>query len=198
MRAGTVVVLVGLLCLSALPGAAQPPEGGGMSPEMAAMMAAYEAAGTPGAPHQELAKGVGNWKLTVTWWMEPGAEPMVSEATSTRAALFGGRYLEEKVQGLMMGAPFEGYGLTGYDNVRGKYWSIWIDSMSTGVMASEGEADASGAVVLHGTYPDAMTKGMTKVKTVLSREGDGKEKMEMWEDKGGEMVKTMEITSVRQ
>ena len=32
----------------------------------------------------------------------------------------------------MMGMPFEGIGRTGYDNVTGKYWSTWIDNMSTG------------------------------------------------------------------
>jgi hypothetical protein len=187
-----------MLFATAVPGAAQPPEGGEMPPEMAAMMQAWAAAATPGEPHAELAKAAGTWKMTVKFWMEPGGEPMVSEATATRQMMLGGRYLQEKVEGVTMGQPFEGFGLSGYDNVRGKYWSIWMDNMSTGTMTSEGEKDASGAIVFHGSYPDAMTKGMTKVKTILRRDGDDKESMEMWEEKGGQQVKTMELTAVRQ
>jgi Protein of unknown function (DUF1579) len=169
-----------------------------MKPDMAAMMQAWQAAATPGAPQQELAAMAGTWKMHVTSWMEPGAPPQVSEATSTRLMILGGRYLEEKVTGTMMDQPFEGRGLTGYDNVKGKYWSTWIDNMSTGVMNSVGEKEPSGKLVLHGTYTDAVTKEPMKTKTVMWNEGPNKQVMEMWEHRGGDMVKTMEIVAERQ
>ncbi|MGV8942237.1 MAG: hypothetical protein ACOH1P_12025, partial [Lysobacter sp.] len=53
------------LCLAiALPALAQdpPPK---MSPEEAAMMQAYMEAGTPGAPHQALAKTAGDYDLAI-------------------------------------------------------------------------------------------------------------------------------------
>ena len=50
----------------------------------------------------------------------------------------------------MMGTPFTGHGMTGYDNVTGKYWSTWTDSMSTGIMVSEGSCDAEGVCTFIG------------------------------------------------
>ena len=50
----------------------------------------------------------------------------------------------------MMGMPFTGHGMRGYDNVSGKYWSTWNDSMSTGMMVSEGTCDAQKRLHLHG------------------------------------------------
>lgn len=169
-----------------------------MNPDMAAMMQAWQAAATPGAPQQELAEMAGTWKMHVKMWMEPGAEPEVSEATATRQMILGGRYLEEKVSGTTMGQPFEGRGLTGFDNVKGKYWSTWVDNMGTGVMTSVGEKEPSGRLVFHGTYNDPMSKQPVKNKTVMWKEGPNKEVMEMWEHRGEKMVKTMEIVSERQ
>ncbi len=40
-----------------------------------------------------------------------------------------------------MGKPFEGMGITGYDNIRGQYQTIWIDSMATGMMWVSGQYD---------------------------------------------------------
>ena len=33
-------------------------------------------------------------------------------------------------------AAFTGVGRTGYDNVTGRYWSTWTDTMSTGVVGT--------------------------------------------------------------
>lgn len=171
---------------------------GEMSPEMAAMMQAWAKAMTPGEPHEMLASQAGTWKLTVKFWMEPGGEAQVSEATSVRQMIMGGRYLEEKVDGVSMGQPFQGHGITGYDNVSGEYWSTWIDNMSTGVMMLHGKADDTGKVTYHGEISDPMTGGATKVKSVWWAEGADKEHYEMYMSHGDEMVKSMEITSVRQ
>src|SRR5229473_2520705 len=81
------------------------------------MMEKYTKAATPGPEHQQMAKMAGKWKLSVTTWMMPGAPPMKSEATSEYRAILGGRFLEEEVHGTMGDQPFEGRGLSGYDNV---------------------------------------------------------------------------------
>lgn len=191
--------LLCVLALAALPLLAQEGQGGPgeMSPEMAAMMEAMAKAAAPGEPHQKLARGEGTWAMTVKFWAD-GPEPMVSQGTATRKMIMGGRYLEEKVDSTAMGQPFKGYSLTGYDNVKGEYWSLWIDDMSTGAMVSHGKEDDSGKVVFHGTYADPTTGNEAKVKMVSWMEGEDKEIFEMWEDRGGEMVKSMEITMLRQ
>ena len=58
----------------------------------------------------------------------------------------GGRFLEERVQSSFMGQPFSGIGYTGYDNVKKKYVSTWMDNMGTMIMVMEGTPDPAGKV----------------------------------------------------
>src|SRR5690606_4126800 len=102
-----------------------PPE---MSPEQAAMMQAYQQAGTPGPQHAEMAKPAGTYDLAIKSWMSPDAPPTSETGTATRSMILGDRVMVEKVEATMHGQPFTGHGMTGYDNVTGKYWSTWNDS----------------------------------------------------------------------
>lgn len=61
----------------------------------------------------------GSWITTTSIWMSgPGSEPMVTEGTSEKSWVLGGRWLEERYQGTMMGRPLEGRGMTGFDNYK--------------------------------------------------------------------------------
>ena len=40
-----------------------------------------------------------------------------------------------------MGMSFEGMGVTGYDNLKGKYDTIWMDNMASGMMHGTGSFD---------------------------------------------------------
>src|SRR5579859_6512689 len=90
------------------------------------------AAAAPGEPQKMLAKSAGTWTATVTMWMQPGTPPQVSTAQATNEMILGGRYLRSTNTGKFMGMPFEGLGLTGYDNVRKLYVNSWVDNMGTG------------------------------------------------------------------
>jgi hypothetical protein len=170
-----------------------------MSPEQMAMMKAWEEAMTPGPEHEKLASMAGDWSLEVKSWMDPAAPPEVSQATAHREMILGGRVLSEHVNGTMMGQPFEGMGTTGYDNVTDKYWGTWIDNMGTGMMLSSGTYDAdSKSMNMTGEFPDPTTGGMKSVRMVVRHESDDREVMEMYEMRGEEEVKTMEIVFTRQ
>ncbi len=77
--------------------------------------------------------------------------------------MLDGRVMSEDFKGSMMGMPFTGHGMHGYDNVTGKHWSTWNDSMSTGLMVSEGTCDAKGACTFTGSWNDPITKGKTQL-----------------------------------
>lgn len=89
---------------------------------------------TPGMQHQAMAEGAGKWKTSIKWWMDPKAEPNVTEGEVTAEMILGGRYLIEKHKSMMMGMPFEGMSLIGYDNTLGRFFNTWIDNMGTGIM----------------------------------------------------------------
>jgi hypothetical protein len=167
-----------------------------MSAEDQQMMQAWEAAAKPGEPHQRLAAATGTWKASMRMWMGPG-EPQTSEGTSKREMILDGRVMADHFEGNVMGQPFTGHGMTGYDNVRKMYWSTWNDSMSTGLMTSWGKwDDAENALVMEGEMSDPMTGQPSKVKMISRYPEAGKEVFEMWEPRGegGAMIRTMEIT----
>jgi hypothetical protein len=148
MSGARVRVLVGavavtVLCLTLLPAVAaeeaqKPPA---MSPEQKAMMEKWDAFMKPGEEHRLIARREGSWTMRVTMWMAPGAPPESSEGASEARMIMGGRYLEEVSSGTFNGMPFEGRGITGYDNARKKFVFAWFDNMGTGIMLGEGTYD---------------------------------------------------------
>jgi len=180
-------------------GAAIAQEEAGPSAEQRAMMEAYQGAATPGPQHVVLAKMAGDFTITIKSYLEPGAEPEVSTATSTRTMIMGGRFLEEVVHGTVMGQPFEGRGLTGYDNVTGKWWGSWIDSMSTTIMTTTGSwDDEAGTGTFTGEYNDPLTGKLKTSRSVVRRLPNGDELMEMYMSTAAGEVKAMEMLYQRQ
>src|SRR3989338_2227949 len=81
----------------------------------AEMMAKMQEYGTPNENHQVLASMVGSWDHSVKWWKAPGTEPDVSTGTTESRWILGGRFVEGAVTGTMMGQPFEGKSIVGFD-----------------------------------------------------------------------------------
>jgi hypothetical protein len=96
----------------------------------------------------------------------------------------------------MMGSPFTGVGVTGYNNITKEYESIWYDNMGTGIMKSVGHAEGD-VVVMHSEYVDPMTHKSMDVKTV-SKMVNKDEQTFTWYNVDGETeVKAFEITYTR-
>jgi hypothetical protein len=186
-----------LLVLAAMPAAAEDATPA-MTPEQKAMMEAMQAAGTPGEPHAALAKMAGEYDLVIRSWHEPGKDPTVEKGTATRTMTLGGRVLVEDVQASMMGQPFTGHGMHGVDNVTGKHWSTWNDSMSTGLMVSEGTCDAQGACTFTGSWNDPLTKGKVTARMTTKWTDAKTEVFEMYAPgPDGVEAKMMDITYTR-
>jgi len=169
------------------------------SPEEQAMMEAYEKMGRVGDQHRQLAGMVGNWTYENTMWMDPAAPPSVSIGTSESKAIWDGRYIETVFHGDYNGQPFEGRSITGFDNLKGKYVSTWIDSMSTGVFISYGEHDAaSNTTTYRGEMDDPMKPGkITPVRQVFRWTDADHHVFEWHETHDGVERKTMEIKYAR-
>ncbi|TMQ56266.1 MAG: DUF1579 domain-containing protein [Candidatus Eisenbacteria bacterium] len=168
-----------------------------MDPQAMAEMMAKMAA--PGPSHERFKQLAGEWNLTVKWTMDPSQPMQVTTSTSTITTLMDGRYCQEQSAGEMMGKPFQGMGLTGYDNVLKKFVSVWIDNMGTGIMSSQGTADASGNVInWTAESPDPATGKMTKYRQVTRYLDDNHHVFEMYvKSPDGKEFKTMEIAYER-
>lgn len=168
-------------------------------PKMEEMMKKAEAAGKPGAAHKALDPLAGDWTCEVKMWMDPSQPPTTSKGSAKAAWDFDGRFLREEFKGEFMGKPFRGLSFIGYDNVKQKYNSVWLDDMSTTIYTAEGDADSSGRnLSFGGTYSCALTgekeKASRHVIRILSKD---KHVFEMYDPGKGAEAKTMEITYTR-
>jgi len=166
-----------------------------MTAEQKAEMEAYQKAGTPGPQHQSLASTAGKYSVKTKSWHDANGTPMEDSGTATRTMALDGRVLVEDVSGTMMGAPMTGHGMTGYDNVTGKYWSTWTDSMSTGIMLSQGTCDEKHSCSFTGSWNDPIKKGPVKARMTSRWTTPTTEVWEMYgPGKDGKEFKMMEIT----
>ncbi|MBI2214104.1 MAG: DUF1579 domain-containing protein [Acidobacteria bacterium] len=168
------LALVALACAAPLV-AADPPQ-----MDEKAMMEAMAKIAAPGANHKKLDAFVGQWDTKITMWMAPGAPPSTSTGKSTNSWAMGGRYLEQRFEGSFMEQPFTGLGFTGYDNVTKKWWGTWMDSMSTGIMMSEGTMEGDGTWTFNARSADPMSGQMMDVKEKISIKDADHHTMEMW------------------
>src|SRR2546428_1883353 len=118
-----------------------------------AMMEVYKKLATPGEPHKQLASLAGSWTTKTKEWMEPNKPPMESTGACEEKLLLDGRFLQQECTGEMMGQPFAGIGVIGYDNFTKKYTTTWMSSMGTGIFSMNGTASADGkTITLHGSH----------------------------------------------
>src|SRR6266545_885002 len=114
-------------------------------PDEKAMMEAWQKASTPGEMHKKLDAMAGT--LVNSWTL-------------------GDRFVEQKYEGTFMGQPFTGIGYVGYDNVKKKYVSVWMDSAGTGMMSSVMTSDPEGKVfTAKSTVDDPMTGKPTPIES---------------------------------
>ena len=143
-------------------------------PDMAAMMAAFEKAGSPGEHHAHLADTVGEWTVAAKIWMAPGAPPTEATGTATVKPILGGRYFRMDYDSEFMGMPFQGIGTDGYDNVAGQHVGTWVDNMSTGILSYAGQCEDGGKrTVTLGEMLDPMTGQLAKMRSVVQMHDDG-------------------------
>jgi hypothetical protein len=164
----------------------------------AAEMDVYCKASAPGAAHELLAKMAGSWTTHTKSWMEPGKPPMESSGTSEQKMLFDGRYLQQEFFGDMMGTPFAGFGLCGYDNQKERYVSTWIDSMSTGIFYFEGSGDMENRTITQTCCYEDPVRGPMKLRSVTRIVDDKTHMFEMYGTDNSDIEqKMMEITYTR-
>lgn len=190
-------LLVCVIAVAAISAQDKPPVGttGAASPEEKAMMDAMIKAATPGPNHQMLASVAGNWTFKNRMWMNPTAPPTESTGTVTYTTLFDGRYVQGQYRGDMMGMPFEGLGLMGYDNTTQRFEATWIDNMGTMIMFMTGQYDpATKSITYTGQMNDPVKPGTkVSVREVVRLVSPDSHVMEWYETRNGKEAKTMEI-----
>src|SRR5438270_7136403 len=152
--------------------------------------------------HKLLATTAGTWSYTVKMWMDPAGKPTESTGTATRKAIMDGRYVSGEYTGKfkMPGADgkmtemnFIGMSMDGYDNVKKKFVSGWVDNMGTGIMTMDGTYDAATKAFTYTGEYEMMPGMKEKVRQVFKMTDATHMTMEYYEDRGQGEAKTMEI-----
>jgi hypothetical protein len=158
--------------------------------------------------HKLLSSLDGNWTYTIKMWMnpDPNAKPQESKGTATRKAVMGGRYVMMDVSGKMQmpdengkmkDLVFKGMGLEGYDNVKKKFVSSWIDNMGTGIQFADGTYDSATKTLTYTSEMEPMPGMKTPVREVIKIADNNHMTLEWYETQGGQEKKTMEISYTR-
>jgi len=175
------------------------------SPDPAEMMKQMMEMAKLNENHKLLADLAGTWSYTVKM-MAPGETPSTSSGTLTRKPVMNGRFFVGEYSGTMKmpGADgkmkdftFKGMSLEGYDNVKQKFVSSWVDNMGTGIMDSEGSYDPATKTFTYNGEVEPVPGMKMPVREVIKVTDKNHHTFEWYENRGGQDVKTLEINYTR-
>lgn len=199
-----MVVGVAMFCLTSVGAASDNRDQTGsqdqpMDAAAQAMMETWQAYASPNDNHKILNPLVGSWSYVAKWWMKPDGSPDVSTGFSEIQWVMDGRYLLNAAHGTSMGQPFEGMGITGFDNGRNVYQTIRIDNVGTGMILGEGTYDPNAKTVTdHGHFTDPIL-GQRRYRGVTTFINDAHHSYEMYgADETGKEFRMLEIVYTRE
>jgi hypothetical protein len=155
--------------------------------------------------HKLLADMAGTWSTSVKM-MAPGEPPSTSTGTVTFKSIMGGRYLVGDhtgnmkmpgADGKMKDLTFKGMSIDGYDNVKQKFVSSWMDSMGTGIMTFEGTYDPATKTCTYTGEMEMPPGTKIPVRSVVKLTDKNHHTFEWYENRGGQETKTLEIDYTR-
>ncbi len=130
---------------------------------VAALRPAAPQMGMPATEQHELLKRfVGDWKFTLQM-PDTGMGAMVLEGTET-TTMMGELWVRGEVDCDVMGTPFRGLGVTGYDSEKQKYVSYWFDVFTDRCSVAEGEWHADEEHLVMDSEPKPDMQGRTGVE----------------------------------
>lgn len=120
--------------------------------------------------HAAFAKQVGEWAGVMKWTVE-GMPPMQGTADVSAKLAFKGNFIQHDVTGNMMGMPYNGRWILGYDTIDEEYVSIWMDDMSPIASIGRG-SEEDGVIALYSEGVDAQAGGKSPEKLTFEWKGD--------------------------
>jgi len=153
---------------------------------------------TPSMTHDAMAKSAGEWTSYSKMWWAPGTEPTTWEGTTTSEMILGNRYMKSVHKGEVMGMPFEGLEIVGYDNAKNEFTSVWYDNLGTGTTIARGTFDeANNSITLKGMMYDPMSSKDYAFRQVIKFVSPDLHIMEMYSSAFGDEFLNMVVEMKR-
>lgn len=148
----------------------------------------------PAPQHDNLKPLIGTFDAEMNFLLEPGGDPEVTHGTTTNKWILGKKFVQMdftgKVGAYGVDYPFQGMGILGFDKLSGEYNMMWIDSLSTTMIAATGKAGEDPKEI---TATDTVMSmmGEAETKHVYKIESNDKHTLEFWQSVQGmdEMMK---------
>ncbi|MDQ3213743.1 MAG: DUF1579 domain-containing protein [Acidobacteriota bacterium] len=153
----------------------------------------------PGPEHELLKMDAGTWDAAVEVVLGPGAPPMTSKGVEVNTIGCSGLCLITDFKGEMMpGVAFHGHGVTAWDSLKKMYAGSWTDSMSPGMLVSQGTYDPATKKMSGSMEGPDMTGKVVKMRTVSEwPAADSRVMTAYMPGPDGKEVQTMRITYTR-
>ena len=112
-------------------------------------------------------------------------------------------FVQSAFKGEIVGTPFEGHSIMGYDAFKKKYTGVWVDNFGTSLYQMEGTYDAAKkTMTVIMTGPEPTTGKQLTMRTVTTYVDKDTKTFEMFgpdpTGQSDEMVKMMSLQGVRQ
>ena len=146
-----------------------------------------------------LARLLGDWYYTAAFWAVPGVEPQRTKGKIGNEMILDGRFLSSTVLGSWniggYDVPVKGQGFIGYDNGKKSFTSVWIDTMTTGVMIGAGTYDKkANAIKETGWFTNPLNGAEERFRSELQFTSADEYKRTIFAiDKSGKESKLMEF-----
>ena len=139
----------------------------------------------PGPEHEVLKALVGTWESTMKFGDKE------SKGTMSWKMDLGGMWLAGSLESELFGAKFQGKSLESYNPAKKKYVSIWVDSMSTAPVLTEGDYDKKEKTLTMAGEGPAQDGKTAKYKSVTKLKDKDTVEMSMWIGDGKEPMFTV-------
>lgn len=98
----------------------------------------------PGVGQQFLARMVGDWDVTKTFYPRNGGDPAVTKGQCHQHMIHGGRFLESDFTFGQGDGRTTGTGIIGFEPDKGVFTSVWADSRATGISLRQSKDKFNG------------------------------------------------------
>ena len=126
--------------------------------DSATIAAAWEDYAKAGPYHKMIDTIAGTWQEEMKFYMDGVDTPQTVKMTAVIAPVLNGLYQQTLHRGKVMGLPYEGRALLGFNKAKNKFEYTWIDNFSSGMMYLTGDLDSvTNLINLTGTMADPVT-----------------------------------------
>ena len=159
----------------------------------------------PSVNHQLLGEFAGKWNYVLKISRGPDKPPIETTGVVVRQPIMAGRYyladfnveILPGASGELEHANFQGKEIEGYDNIKQRFFSVWIDNASTSVTVFEGTYDSRSRTFTYTAETEPQPGKKTKVREQIRLIDGDHYTLEWFEEHGGREIKTIEIAYTR-